>query len=403
MPQSAALSDAIKLNFGQAIPRHLVHRAAVAEVFLTDAAAVFLEVRGDPAAEPGAPAGADRGTPRVPRPGTGDGTGAAAGLRSSGARGTDRFLVAAQWPRDHALYHPDAAGRSDPLLFAETFRQAMVYVAHRFQDIPLTHRFIGSGMEFRLTNPQSLCVGTTPQEVVLDVRWRWEANRPPQRYGFRVEARLMVEGRRCGHGTLRVVAVDEKRYRLLRGRGAAQDDGPDVSPPADARSVPAPEVGKLRAKDSVLVRGASAGEWWLRLDPDHAILFDHPSDHVPLMALLEGFRQLGHLLIHEDGDQGTAHDVSDVPPPMLVSLTADCLTFGELELPIGLVVREDATVPGAGPVRRLSVDAVQDGTVVATSTSEWLAPVPVALNGLAEHRRMLAQLPAASASSSAPV
>ncbi|MFE2915248.1 AfsA-related hotdog domain-containing protein, partial [Kitasatospora indigofera] len=59
--------------------------------------------------------------------------------------GEGRFLVAAQWPRDHALYHPDGAGLSDPLLFAETIRQALVFVGHRFRGVPLSDRFVGCG------------------------------------------------------------------------------------------------------------------------------------------------------------------------------------------------------------------------------------------------------------------
>ncbi|WP_405584691.1 ScbA/BarX family gamma-butyrolactone biosynthesis protein [Streptomyces sp. NBC_01190] len=380
-----------ELSFLQPIPRYLVHRQAVAEVFITDAVAVA----------------------------------------------EDRFLVAAQWPRDHAMYYPDEAGISDPLLFAETIRQALVYLAHRYYGVPLSHRFIGSDIDFEITDPARLRVGAAPIPVVLEAHWTWAANKPPHRYGMRLEVTLTVDGQACGRGGLRVIAVDDKRYALLRGKAArshatarAGGSGPAATYRTPGRKMPAAAVGRLRVKDSVLARGAheaygatgvpggvgvpgeagapgAAGrpaqpgqsgqtaesdqpaqsgqtaqpgqpvprqdefnQWWLALDLDHAILFDHPSDHTPLMATLEGFRQLGHLLVRESAQgAGTPGE-----PPALVSLATDCLAFGELDAPIGLVVREDRTAPDdrGAPVRRFVIDAVQNGKVLATSTTGWL-------------------------------
>ncbi|MFJ5886091.1 ScbA/BarX family gamma-butyrolactone biosynthesis protein [Kitasatospora cineracea] len=330
----------------------MVHRAAVAEVFLTDAVRV----------------------------------------------GEDRFLVAAQWPRDHALYHPDRAGVSDPMLFAETIRQTLVYLAHEFHGVPLSHRFIGGDMDFEITDPEALRVGAAPVPVVLETRWAFEGAWTPKRYGMRIEAVLTVDGRPCGRGSLRVVAVDERRYGLLRGRSDAM--GAALSrallPPEDygVHRMPPAAVGRLRAKDSVLARGAGAGEWGLELDLDHAILFDHPSDHAPLMALLEGFRQLGHHLALGAGGRGrpaweAAADLAAGPdaaaPPRLLSLTTACLAFGELDRPIRLVVREDRPDQARPGVRRLGIDAVQGDCTLAASTAHWSLP---AAPGLAVHREL---------------
>ncbi|MFI9269862.1 ScbA/BarX family gamma-butyrolactone biosynthesis protein [Kitasatospora sp. NPDC052896] len=313
------------LSFQQPIPRHLVHRAAVAEVFLTDALRV----------------------------------------------GPDRFLVAAQWPRDHALYHPDPAGTSDPLLFAETIRQSLVYLAHRYYAVPLSHHFVGCDMDFEITDPEYLRVGAAPVPVVLQAQWSWEANRPPKRFGMRLQVVLTVDGRPCGRGSLRVVAVDSKRYSLLRGRAGRAVRAHSFEEPTrrTVNRLPAGAVGRLRSKDSVLARGERNGEWRLELDLNHAILFDHPGDHVPLMAVLEGFRQLGHLLVHRAGGR----------PAVLTSLAADCLAFGELDQPIHLVVRDDGRAGGPLPdraphedrARRFRIDAVQGSTVITTATIGW--------------------------------
>ncbi|MFC5805869.1 ScbA/BarX family gamma-butyrolactone biosynthesis protein [Streptomyces formicae] len=331
-----------ELAFQRTVSRRLVHRAAVAEVFVTDAVVL----------------------------------------------GEDHFLVGSQWPRDHALYHPDAHRRSDPLLFAETIRQALVYLAHWHYGVPLTHRFVGYDTDFEITDPGALHVGGRPMPVELEARWHWTDNRPPRRYGARLEVRLSVAGRTCGRGSLRVVAVDERSYRILRRRSGAAGPGAVMPVASPQRLEPGP-VGRLRAKDSVLAPGPAPDEWQLRVDLDHAILFDHPTDHLPVMVLLEGFRQLGHLLTHD----GAAPQAG--PAYALVAAAVDCLAWGELDVPTRLVVREDVTGPGTPGVlgtpgtpgapgvqatpgepaeRRLRFDAIQADTLIATCGSVW-APV----------------------------
>jgi 2-oxo-3-(phosphooxy)propyl 3-oxoalkanoate synthase len=318
-----------QLEFQRTVSRRLVHRAAVAEVFVTDAVVL----------------------------------------------GEDHFLVGGQWPRDHALYHPDAQRRSDPLLFAETIRQALVYLAHWHYEVPLTHRFVGYDMDFEITDPGALCVGGRPMPVELEARWHWTDRRPPRRYGARLEVALSFGGRSCGRGSLRVVALDERGYRIVRGRIGAAGSAAVVSAEPGPRVEPG-LVGRLRNKDSVLAPGSSADEWLLRPDLDHAILFDHPTDHLPLMVLLEGFRQLGHMVTHPRASQPGG------PPLTLVSSAVDCLAFAELDVPTRLVVREggtteDMAAADARTERRLRLDALQGDTLVASCASVW-APVRLA-------------------------
>jgi hypothetical protein len=302
----------------------MVHRAAIAEVFLTDT------VR------------------------TGD----------------HSFLIAAQWPRDHALYSPGSDGTVDPLLFMETVRQSLVYLAHAFYDVPLTHRFIGFGSEFEITDPAALRIGGEPVPVVLEAQWLWVGNRPPNRFGMRLEVVLTVGGRTCGRGALHVVAVDDKRYAMLRGRGA-KPAGAAVSGPAprSVERVHPAAVGRLRSKDSVLVREQADGPWQLLIDVEHPIFFDHPSDHVPLMVTAEGCRQLGHLLLHPVGT-GALAGIALTPAHSLLGMELDCLAFGELDAPIDLVVRERRVETGPGTVH-LTIEAVQAGKVLTTCRATW--------------------------------
>ncbi|MEU6219505.1 ScbA/BarX family gamma-butyrolactone biosynthesis protein [Streptomyces sp. NPDC047022] len=312
-----------QLSYLSAVPRHMVHRAAIAEVFLTDA--VRISEHG--------------------------------------------FLVAAQWPRDHALYSPGSDGTSDPLLFMETIRQSLVYLAHAYYDVPLNHRFIGLDSEFEITDPGALRIGGEPVPVVLEARWVWTGNRPPHRYGMRLEVVLTVGGQACGRGALHVVAVDDKRYAMLRGRGAKpRGVATTGSAPRPLQRANPAAVGRLRAKDCVLVRERADSPWQLLIDVEHPIYFDHPSDHVPLMVTLEGFRQLGHLLLHPgDTAPGAVHS--------LLGMEVDCLAFGELDAPIDLVVGERDV--NAGTIR-LTLHAMQGTTRLATCRARWGAAGPAA-------------------------
>ncbi|MFJ1967244.1 ScbA/BarX family gamma-butyrolactone biosynthesis protein [Streptomyces sp. NPDC087903] len=309
-----------RLSHLQTVPRHMVHRAAVSEVFLTDAQAL----------------------------------------------GGDRFLVAAQWPRDHALYYPDSDGFTDPLLFAETIRQSMVYLAHAYYDIPLSHQFIGNGFHFEITDPEMFRVTDVPLQPVLEARWTELDSRPPNRVSLRVDVELTIAGRVCGRGSVSAIAVDAKRYGILRRRGAPAVTQAQV--PQQVTRIPAACVGRLREKDCVLERG-SGSDWQIRSAVGHAVLFDHPTDHVPMMVMLEGFRQLGHLLSRRSSVRAEAGESA----AFLAAASIDCLAFGELDAPIRLQVHDGYEPASRGGAGELRVDAVQSGRGVATTTMVWAA------------------------------
>lgn len=337
LAESPAGSDqtaAAGLNCLQTVPRQLVHRAAVAEVFLMDALQL------------------DR----------------------------DRFLVAAQWPRDHALYCPDPAGLSDPLLFAETIRQSLVYLAHRFHGVALTHRFVGREVEFHITDPEPLRVGRQPLAPVLEARWTWLACRPPQRYEMRLEVELVIGGRPCGRGAMHVICLDQRRYDVIRRRSGGRPES-GLHPGDTFTRVASAEVGRLRAKDSLLEQDETGGRWRMRPDPGHPILFDHPSDHIPMMVALEGFRQVGHVIAHQAPRGGSAGGRPDLragrEPAALAtawSLRAvrmECLAFGELDDPVMLEIEQDCPRTAPGQDRVLRIGAVQRARTIAVATMTW--------------------------------
>ncbi|MCE0444846.1 hypothetical protein LT493_04755 [Streptomyces tricolor] len=82
------------------------------------------------------------------------------------------------------------------------------------------------------------------------------------------------------------------------------------------RAVPLPPgllpgtVGHLLPENVVLARTEHAGRWQLRVDLDHAVLFDHPVDHAPGMLLLEALRQAAHATYPATDTMVTAMSVS---------------------------------------------------------------------------------------------
>ncbi|WP_306317888.1 MULTISPECIES: ScbA/BarX family gamma-butyrolactone biosynthesis protein [unclassified Streptomyces] len=272
------------LTFDRTVPRQLVHRASVTEVFLTDAAALA----------------------------------------------TDRFAVGAQWPRYHALYHPDESGRCDFMLLAETVRQAGIYVLHRFYEVPLGHHFVFKSLDLHIGDFTALRVGGVPLGAVLDVAITATGKPRSGRFDARLDVTIEVDGKPCVHSTVSVVVIPGRSYDALRRRGRpAPDDS--AAPSSPVAPSPAPVIAG-RQDANVLLRTATDDDtstWRLHVDPEHPGYFEHPSDHVPGMMLLEAFRQAGHLTAASDC--------------VLASLNAEFRSFGELCRPI--VIRS-ATGPG---------------------------------------------------------
>ncbi|MFD6311039.1 ScbA/BarX family gamma-butyrolactone biosynthesis protein [Streptomyces nigra] len=223
------------------VPRQLVHRASVAETFLTGAVAT----------------------------------------------GADRFDVFAEWPRTHQLLVSPDRSAYQPLLVAETVRQAGTLLAHTAYDVPLGHRFVLHELAMTV-RPALLTVGTSPAEPLLRLAVTDVTRRGGRPAGFRYEADVLLGA--TSVATARVAAswTSEAVYRRLRGGRSATDVLALPAPPG----LPPAVVGRASAADVVLAPAAAPGRWRLRVDTGHAVFFDHPLDHVPGMLLLEAACQV---------------------------------------------------------------------------------------------------------------
>ncbi|MFJ8547227.1 ScbA/BarX family gamma-butyrolactone biosynthesis protein [Streptomyces sp. NPDC093586] len=272
------------------VPKEFVHRASIAEVLLTD-----WERQGD-----------------------------------------RHFTVAAQWPRGHSFF-TSVQNCHDPLMVAETFRQAGVLLAHTELGVPLGHQLLVRDLGVHV-RPEHLGVSGVPASVELEM----SCTNVRQRGGVLAECRYDAVIRRDGdfvgtaYGT--VTCMAPTTYRRVRSL-----HGPEAGRPPLALTAPvAPQlVGRSSPKDVVLSPTKKPDQWRLRVDRSHPILFDHPLDHVPGMLLLEAARQsasatLGHASL-----------------PLLVE--SEFERYVELDAPCLI---ETSRLPGAGPAGEEAVAVV---------------------------------------------
>ncbi|MFJ4918791.1 ScbA/BarX family gamma-butyrolactone biosynthesis protein [Streptomyces sp. NPDC088725] len=237
------------LRWSRTVAREMVHRASVAEVLLTD----------------------------VRR------------LQSG------QFEAAACWPRSHPTFPRDGMDLHSPLIVVETLRQLGIYVPLRYFAVPETSRLLITDLFFDIDSAAEPRAASGATEVtclaaVSEVRRGTDGAVT----GLRLDVSFHAHGKpfaRAGGGAR---FLDAPRYAVLRA------DRAQVTPPAQApggRLWPdAGTLGVTAAHDIVIRPGEGEGALLVEpADPRHPFFFDHSTDHVPGMVLLEAARQAAAL------------------------------------------------------------------------------------------------------------
>lgn len=222
------------------VPRQLVHRAAVAETFLT-------------------------GWERL---------------------ADDEFRVSAQWPRAHGLHVSPDRSAYDPLLVVETVRQSGTLISHTEYQVPLDTHFVLQRFEVD-TFPRYLAVEPVPAELDVEVSFVDVQYRRDLPVGARYTAQVLRGAECVARARVAFTCVSEPVYRRLRGGRTADTVTAVPLPPG----LPAAAVDRALPADVVLAPPERPGRWQLRVDTAHPVFFDHPLDHIPGMLLLEAARQ----------------------------------------------------------------------------------------------------------------
>ncbi|MFC8293437.1 ScbA/BarX family gamma-butyrolactone biosynthesis protein [Streptomyces sp. NPDC057242] len=289
------------------VPKEFVHRASVAEVMLTDWKR------------------------------TGD----------------DRFVVSAQWPRGHSFFTA-VDGHHDPLISAETIRQAGCLLAHAEYGVPLGHSFLMWSLDFAVC-PDGLLVDDAPASLDIEITCSDVKRRGRSVAGFRYDAVVRRNGRIAATGSADFTCVPSKVYTRMRAERLAPGR-PRI--PLTAPTAPQ-TVGRISPTDVVLSPTGEQNSWQLRVDTRHPILFDHPVDHVPGMMLLEAARQATVATLDR--------------PALALGLTSTFTRYAELDAPCLITARR---LPGTSAGDSVLVTGHQEGEPVFSTTVTAAAPRP---------------------------
>lgn len=256
--------------------------------------------------------------------------------------GPDTFECGAQWSRSHSFYRV-RDGRHDPLLVAETLRQAGILLCHVAYGVPMDHSFLMDRLALEV-EPGGLEAGGAPANVVVRIAAAVQ-RRSRSLSDLHLNMEFLREGQRVARGIGWVRCAGPKLYDRLRSRVAEPGVGPVVDPAPVDKSL----VGLTDPGDVVLGLPVRAGEWPVRAPLGHPVLFDHPLDHVPGMLVFEAMRQAGRVLLGWPSAQPVATDV-------------DFSRFIELSRSCSVQVELQNSPPGQAT---LAVRAVQGGNVAA--------------------------------------
>lgn len=309
-----------ELTFDRNIPRGIVHRDSIAEVFLTDA----------------------RPTP-------------------------DGAVFAAQLPRSHSYFsdHRGTATTYDPLLLIEVFRQVAIYYAHTFLGVSRAEKFVFASADFAIADCDTLRIGSSPGHCVIDARVVNEKRRDGRIIGLSLEMVAEIEGFEAAREVMVYQWMPAAVWHKIRVRSREslglpeQHEIPAQLPVARLRPV---SVGRHNPRNAILANPMLSGEELTALtiiDTDHPSLFDHALDHVPGMLQFEAARQVA--MAASNAILGL-----DTSRMVMQRLRIEFTKFGEFERETIARATVDPIADGA----RATVDLAQGEDVIAAGEVE---------------------------------
>lgn len=263
------------LSWSRTVAREMVHRTSAAEVLLTD-------------------------------------------VRSLGGGG---FEAAACWPRSHPTFPRDGGNRHNPLVLVETLRQLGIYLPLRYFGVSPSAHLILTDLFFEISWDDEPEAGLGATDItcrigVPAVRGGTDGSVT----GLRLDVAFQAGGSAFARAGGGVRFLSEQRYAALRGAEHARRPPAPVAgltrPAASALAVPGAHDVLIGRQAGVTVVGPA--------DPRHPFFFDHTTDHVPGMVLLEAVRQAaavasrGALLRPRAGRLVATHFTEFAPPARLL-------------------------------------------------------------------------------------
>ena len=231
------------VEFERAVARKLTHRQSISEVFVTDVHPIS----------------------------------------------ADTFVAGIQLPRRHALFGSPAT-RVDSHLIIEIIRQLTIVTCHTFYDVPLTSKFLMSGVGCVINELAEIAfVAGGSTDCVVTLRGRDVVRRPSgDLRSIRVDMEVVRAGLvvATGHGD--AIIAGPNVYSRIRGERANHSSLDFRRDPGD--HVESATVG-YSAESDVVLAASGAEHWRLSVDTTNPFYFDHPLDHVPGVLAIEAARQ----------------------------------------------------------------------------------------------------------------
>ncbi|WP_310632453.1 AfsA-related hotdog domain-containing protein [Paraburkholderia sp.] len=248
----------LNLDAEQTVPRKMVHRAALSEIFLTRGAKI----------------------------------------------NESRFQCLAQLPQTNKYFN-DISSKIigyDLILLIEVFRQASIYVSHAFIGVPIESKFLYIDSETSVVAQNGLELGNTPVAAIVDVRIVDEYRRRGVLQGVTLDMLLLIDGIVVArHDRMRIQWMDDGTWKRVREKGLSRfPDGVNARCPATTPIQP--DIVGRKWLDNVVIGDVvleKDGELrtGLLIPFQNKAIFDHPLDHIPGMLMLEAFRQTAFVAI----------------------------------------------------------------------------------------------------------
>jgi 2-oxo-3-(phosphooxy)propyl 3-oxoalkanoate synthase len=256
-------------------------------------------------------------------------------LLTSWRRGEDgEFSLSATWPA------PAPGLPYDPRILTQTVRQSGLIIAHAAYGAPLADHTLLRYFDFTVAPGFEVPSGE-PCDLAVEVTVKGTRERCRKVTSLDMEFRVLQGGSEVVRAHSEFGWLSTRVYRRLRGEHFTVDwNAWPLAAPVDPRT-----VGRYAPADVVLAAGDRPGHWQLRNDVANTVLYDHPVDHVPGLALMEAADQAAHGVLHPARFEPT-------------TVTSTFERYAELDRPCWISAEILPAAPGESSVL---VTATQDG------------------------------------------